>query len=65
MYLSDGTIDTWTSFDLFDKCSWHECHDLIDDHYISNRNILKDIMIKSGFIALVEEWWGGWGVVAL
>jgi D-alanyl-D-alanine dipeptidase len=57
IYLSDGTIDTWTSFDLFDKCSSHECHHLIDDHYIRNRNIIKDIMICSGFSPLVSEWW--------
>ena len=55
-YLNDGTVDMFSSFDLFDEVS-HGLYSAIPEEAINNRLYLKNVMEKHGFIALTEEWW--------
>lgn len=45
-----------TGFDDFSPRAWHHCQDL-PDQAIRNRELLKGLMEKAGFIPLPEEWW--------
>lgn len=55
-YLNDGTVDMFSSFDLFDEVS-HGLYSAIPEEAMNNRLYLKNVMEKHGFIALTEEWW--------
>lgn len=55
-YLNDGSIDMYTSFDLFDKSSMHDS-DLIPPENLAHREYLKQKMKKHGFEEYAEEWW--------
>jgi len=55
-YLNDGTVDMFSSFDLFDEVS-HGLYSGIPEEAMNNRLYLKNVMEKHGFIALTEEWW--------
>jgi D-alanyl-D-alanine dipeptidase len=56
IYLDDNTIDTGTSFDLFDPLSHHDNND-ISAEALKNRNYLRAVMIKHGFKPYNDEWW--------
>jgi D-alanyl-D-alanine dipeptidase len=45
-----------TGFDDFSLKAGHGCQDL-PDQAIRNRELLKSVMEKAGFIPLPEEWW--------
>ena len=45
-----------TGFDDFSPRAGHDYQDL-PDRVIKNRELLKDLMEKGGFISLPEEWW--------
>jgi len=45
-----------TGFDDFSPKAGHRCQDL-PDQAIRNRELLKGLMEKAGFIPLPEEWW--------
>lgn len=55
-FLDDGTIDMYTSFDLFDAASHHDTT-LIDKEYLERRNYMRNIMLKNGFKEYPTEWW--------
>lgn len=55
-YLNDGSIDMGSSFDLFHSASHHDT-DLVSDEQNNNREILREIMLKSGFNDFAKEWW--------
>lgn len=55
-YLNDGTINMGTSFDLFDVASHFE-NEVIRKNYKKNREYLKNVMEKNGFVAYANEWW--------
>jgi len=55
-FLDDGTIDMGTSYDLFDIASHHQ-NPLIEGMYLKNRQYLRQMMLKHGFIEYPEEWW--------
>ncbi len=45
-----------TGFDDFSPRAGHDYQDL-PDRIIKNRELLKDLMEKAGFLSLPEEWW--------
>jgi D-alanyl-D-alanine dipeptidase len=45
-----------TGFDDFSSRACHQYRDL-PDQVIKNRELLKGLMEKAGFISLSEEWW--------
>ncbi len=51
-----GELQMPTGFDDFSPRADHHCQDL-PDQAIRNRELLKDLMEKAGFIPLPEEWW--------
>lgn len=55
-FLNDGTVDMFSSFDLFDEVS-HGLYSAIPQPEMNNRLYLKNVMEKHGFNALSEEWW--------
>lgn len=52
----DNSIDMGTGFDCMDKTAHNDNNEigLVPYH---NRQLLKDLMLKYGFIPLHEEWW--------
>ena len=56
LYLDDGTIDTGSSFDLFDEAS-HVDNNLITAEQQKNRDYLSKVMIQAGFKQIPTEWW--------
>lgn len=55
--LSKGKLlDMGTIFDYFSKDSWTESRSVTDIQY-KNRQILKDVMEKHGFLNFKKEWW--------
>ncbi|ROT47501.1 M15 family metallopeptidase [Candidatus Cardinium hertigii] len=56
MYLNDGTVDMGTHFDFLDVSSNHNSN-LVTEEQTQNRNFLKKIMEKHGFVAYEKEWW--------
>ncbi|MCC8372318.1 MAG: M15 family metallopeptidase [Rickettsia endosymbiont of Pseudomimeciton antennatum] len=55
-FLDDGTVDMGSSFDLFDKASYHDSK-LISPEHLEKRNYLRAIMKKHGFNEYNKEWW--------
>lgn len=55
-FLDDGTLDMYTSFDLFNPASNHDT-DLIDEEYLIKRNYMYSILSKHGFNGYHNEWW--------
>src|SRR3990167_7352767 len=55
-YLEDGTVDTGSHFDLFDKASHYE-NDLISEEHQRLRRYIKGVMESCGFNNYAEEWW--------
>ena len=53
---SGKLIDMGTIFDYFGEASWTESKSVSDIHY-RNRQLLKDIMEKHGFLNFKKEWW--------
>ena len=45
-----------TIFDYFGEASWTESKSVSDIQY-KNRQLLKDIMEKHGFLNFKKEWW--------
>jgi zinc D-Ala-D-Ala dipeptidase len=56
LFLDDGTVDMGSSFDLLDEVSHHNTS-LVDGEALKNRNLLHDVMVKSGFKPYLKEWW--------
>jgi len=57
-WLDDGTVDMWSSFDLFDVCSNHDCDDrLVPPEHLRMRDFLRRSMVSRGFRPLADEWW--------
>lgn len=54
---SQKDLDMGGTFDYFGELSWSDNVSDINKKQIQNRKLLKDIMIKSGFVPLKEEWW--------
>jgi D-alanyl-D-alanine dipeptidase len=54
--LDDGTLYMQTSFDLFHQASHHDSF-LVDELATENRNLLRNVMAKHGFIHAYNEWW--------
>jgi len=55
-YLSDGTLDMHSHFDLFDEGSWHDSP-LVSGEAAKNRNYLRTKMQAQGFNSYDKEWW--------
>jgi D-alanyl-D-alanine dipeptidase len=55
-YLKDGSVDMYTSVDLFDEASHHDTN-LIPVEYLQLRNYLKTKMLDQGFQPYDKEWW--------
>ena len=53
---SGKLIDMGTIFDYFGEDSWTESKTITDIQY-KNRQLLKDIMEKHGFLNFKKEWW--------
>ena len=49
-------LDMASGFDFFGEISHHNSG-LISEHQLQNRNLLKGVMEKHGFIPYPEEWW--------
>ena len=50
----------YSSFDLFHHVSWPDGQGLIPDGgepYLTNRMLLRKVMIDAGFMPLKTEWW--------
>lgn len=56
MVLDDGTVDMGSSFDLFHPVSHHDSP-LVAGEAKAMRDLLRDTMVKHGFIPYSEEWW--------
>ena len=56
IFLDDATIDMGSSFDIFHEASYHDTH-LLNPEYLANRAILRDVMVKYGFLPYSKEWW--------
>lgn len=50
-------IDVGGTFDYFGQLSWSQYTDNITEEQISNRKLLRDLMMSHGFKPLAEEWW--------
>ncbi len=50
-------LDMGSPFDLFDQKSHPLYTDSFNENQIQNRLLLRDIMIRHGFIPLESEWW--------
>lgn len=57
LYANDGTQDMGSHIDFFDPASHHDAHALLAPEYIKQRNFLRTLMEKHGFIAYEKEWW--------
>ena len=55
-YLSDGTLDMHSHFDLFDEGSWHDSP-LVSCEAVKNRGYLRAKMRAQGFNFYDKEWW--------
>jgi D-alanyl-D-alanine dipeptidase len=55
-YLDDGSVDMYTSFDLFDEASWHDTP-LIPAESMANRGYLREKMLEHNFQEYQYEWW--------
>lgn len=55
-FLDDGTVDMYTSFDLFGPASHHET-DLIEEEYLTRRSYMYSVLSKHGFNRYPKEWW--------
>lgn len=55
-FLDDGTVDMYTSFDLFGPASHHET-DLIEEEYLTRRSYMYSVLSKHGFNGYPKEWW--------
>lgn len=55
-FYDDGSMDMYSSFDLFDPVSAHDSI-LIPETFLDKRNLLRYIMESHGFTAHKEEWW--------
>ncbi len=55
-YLDDGTLDMYTSFDLFDQASMHDTT-LIPKQNLAWRQYLRVTMQNAGFLDYQKEWW--------
>jgi len=55
-YLDDGTLDMYTSFDLFDQASMHDTT-LIPKQNLAWRQYLRVAMQNAGFLDYQKEWW--------
>lgn len=55
-YWQDNTVDMYSSVDLFDPVSWHDCT-LVDRLYLERRNYLREKMTKHNFEDFHLEWW--------
>jgi D-alanyl-D-alanine dipeptidase len=55
-YLDDGSVDMYTSFDLFDEASWHDTK-LIPAESMANRGYLREKMLEHNFQEYQYEWW--------
>lgn len=55
-FLSDGTVDMGSSFDLFDTASHHKTT-LVPQRFKAQRAYLTKKMLAHGFITFPEEWW--------
>jgi D-alanyl-D-alanine dipeptidase len=55
-FLDDGTVDMYTSFDLFGPASHHKT-DLIEEEYLIRRNYMHFVLSKHGFNSYPKEWW--------
>lgn len=49
-------VDMGSPFDLFSELSHPDCRDVTDEQY-ENRMILKDAMVRNGFVPIECEWW--------
>ena len=49
-------VDMGSPFDLFDPRSHHDSP-MISEVQLKNRNLLKDVLISSGFKPYSKEWW--------
>lgn len=49
-------VDMGSPFDLFDPRSHHDSP-MISEVQLKNRNLLKDVLISSGFKSYNKEWW--------
>jgi len=55
-FYDDGTVDTGSSFDLFDKVSWPTNKEITSSQY-EIRMYLQEKRVKYGFDTLETEWW--------
>jgi D-alanyl-D-alanine dipeptidase len=49
-------LDMGSGFDFFGEISHHDTH-LITDQQRQNRELLRDAMVRHGFLPYAEEWW--------
>ena len=54
--LSHDELDMGTHFDFFDPLSWPSCAE-VSVLQRANRQLLRSLMHKHGFVGVDEEWW--------
>jgi D-alanyl-D-alanine dipeptidase len=60
-YLTDGTVDMGSSFDLLDDASHPDAPlDVIPTQYRQRRDYLRTLMEAHGFVVSSREWWHFW-----
>ncbi|KTD22166.1 D-alanyl-D-alanine dipeptidase [Legionella lansingensis] len=55
-YIDDDSIDTGTRFDCFDVSAHTNYQDLTEEQK-ANRLLLRNLMLRYGFVPYKEEWW--------
>lgn len=54
--ITKDELDMGSGFDFFGEISHHDTH-LVTHQQRQNRELLKDVMVRYGFIPYPEEWW--------
>ncbi len=49
-------LDMGGPFDFFGELSHPDCRDITEEQY-ANRMLLREVMLRHGFLPLAEEWW--------
>ena len=53
---SGEELDMGSPWDFFGEISHHDSP-LVDDTATANRNLLRDVMVRHGFLPYANEWW--------
>lgn len=53
---SGQELDMGSSWDFFGDISHHDST-LVDDEATANRDLLRDVMVRNGFLPYANEWW--------